>query len=141
MTPKSTKLSVHIESDRLSSNVKGEFTITDILFSDLTHADGMDGKQIIKDVKQCIKALKGFNMLTIRLTDGEQYSAYPQEIDSVRFTRNSYQEYKMSYVNRDRFEDWVESDEKHIYTIINKFVHDANALHSKNRKAQQLTAQ
>ena len=141
MTPTATKLSVHIESDRLSSNVKGEFTITDILFSDLTHADGMDERQIIKDVKQCIKALKGFSMLTIRLTDGEQFSIHPMEIDSVRFTRNSYQEYKMSYVSGNRFDDWVESDEKHIYTIINKFVHDANAMHSKKKKAQQLTAQ
>jgi hypothetical protein len=60
MTPKSTKLSVHIENDRPFTNVKGEFTITDVLFSDLIHASGMDGKQIIKDAKQCIKTLKGF---------------------------------------------------------------------------------
>jgi hypothetical protein len=140
MTPKSTKLSVHIENDRPFTNVKGEFTITDVLFSDLIHATGMDGKQIIKDAKQCIKTLKGFNILTIRLTNGQQYSASPQEIDSVRFI-NNYGEIKMSYVDGVRYNDWVESNEEHIYTIINKFVHDANALHSKNREAQQLTAQ
>jgi len=108
-----------------------------MLFSDLIHTEGMDGKQIIKDVKQSIKALKGFNMLTIRLTDGEQYSTYPKEIDSVRFTNN----YGEIYASGSYYNNWVESNDKHIYTMIKKFVHDANALHSKKKEAKQLTAQ
>jgi hypothetical protein len=135
-----TKLSIHIDSDRLGMNVRGELIVTDMLFSDLDHTDGIDEAQMIKDVKQCIKALKGFKMLTIRLTDGEQYSPYPTEIDSVRFS-NHYGEIKMAYVDGNYYNDWVQSNEKHIYTMIKKFVHDANALHSKKKEAQQLTAQ
>lgn len=131
-----TKVSILIDSDRLGMNVRGELIVTDMLFSDLEHADGIDEAQIIKDVKQCIKALKGFKMLTIRLTDDEQYSAYPKEIDSVRFT-NHYGEIKMAYIDGNYYNDWVESNEKHIYTMIKKFVHDANALHSKKKASRQ----
>jgi len=140
MTPTSTKLSVYIESDRVGYNVRGEFIVSDILFSDLEHKGGIDEEQMIADVKQCIKALKGFKMLTISLTDGEQYSTYPKEIDSVRFT-NHYGGIKMAYASGSYYNNWVESNDKHIYTMIRKFVHDANALHSKKKEAKQLTAQ
>jgi len=135
-TPTTIKVIIDIESDRISSNVRGEFCVSDILFSDISHHSHINEEQMVKDVRQCIKALKGFSMLTIRLTNDEQYSVYPKEVDSVRFT-NRYGDIKMSYANGNYYNDWVESNEKHIYTMVKKFVHDANALHSKKKASQQ----
>ena len=139
-TPTTIKVIIDIESDRTSINVRGEFRVSDILFSDLTHRSHMDEEQMVKDVRQCIKALKGFSMLTIRLTNDEQYSVYPKEVDSVRFT-NRYGDIKMSYVNGNYYNDWVESNEKHIYTMVRKFVHDANGLHAFKLATQKVVEQ
>ena len=75
---KAIKVIVDIEQDKLGINVIGEFHVTDMLFSD--REGEIDSAQMIKDVKQCIKSLKGFNMLTIRMTEGEQYMPYPHEV-------------------------------------------------------------
>ena len=76
------KLSINIEQDtKFGCNVRGEFNVTDMIFSDLNNL--LDAESMIADVKKCLKLLKGFKMLTIRLTDGIQYESYPTEIHSV----------------------------------------------------------
>ena len=140
-TPTTIKVIIDIQSDRLlSSNVRGEFCVSDILFSDITHRSHIDEEQMVKDVRQCIKALNGFSMLTIRITSGEQYSIYQKEVDSVRFTK-SYGDIKMSYVSGNYYNNWVESNEKHIYTMVRKFVHDANGLHAFKLATQKVAEQ
>jgi hypothetical protein len=131
---KAIKLIVDIEQDKLGINVRGEFHVTDMLFSDM---DGtIDSAQMIKDVKQCIKSLKGFNMLTIRMTEDERYVPYPHEVHSVRFV-NHFGEIKMSYVNGSQYSIWEVVTDKSIYQNIRIFVDNANYMHKLSRQVQQ----
>lgn len=123
---KAIKVIVDIEQDKLGINVRGEFHVTDMLFSD--REGEIDSAQMIKDVKQCIKSLKGFNMLTIRMTEGEQYMPYPHEVHSVRFV-NHFGEIKMSYVNGTQYSIWEVVTDKAIYDNIKTFVNNANFMH------------
>jgi hypothetical protein len=131
---KAIKVIVDIEQDKLGINVRGEFHVTDMLFSDWEGE--IDSVQMIKDVKQCIKSLKGFNMLTIRMTEGEKYMPYPHEVHSVRFV-NHYGEIKMSYVNGTRYSIWEVVNEKTIYENIKTFVNNANLMHKASLQSQQ----
>ena len=124
------KLSINIEQDtKFGCNVTGEFNVTDMIFSDLNNL--LDAESMIADVKKCLKLLKGFKMLTIRLTDGIQYESYPTEIHSVRFT-NHYGEIKMAYANKTSghncYTNWEIVKEKDIYDNIRTFVQNANIL-------------
>lgn len=139
-TPTTIKVIIDIESDRVGSNVRGEFCVSDILFSDITHRSHIDEEQMVKDVRQCIKALKGFSMLTIRITNDVQYNVYPKVVDSVRFT-NRYGEIKMAYADGNYYNNWIESNEKFIYTMVRKFVHDANGLHAFKLAMQKVVEQ
>jgi hypothetical protein len=131
---KAIKVIVDIEQDKLGINVRGEFHVTDMVFSDM---DGtIDSAQMIKDVKQCIKSLKGFNMLTIRMTEGERYVPYPHEVHSVRFV-NHFGEIKMSYVNGSQYSIWEVVTDKSIYQNIRIFVDNANYMHKLSRQVQQ----
>jgi hypothetical protein len=128
------KVIVDIEQDKLGINVRGEFHVTDMLFSDM---DGtIDSVQMIKDVKQCIKSLKGFNMLTIRMTEDERYVPYPHEVHSVRFV-NHFGEIKMSYCNGSKYSIWEVVTDKAIYDNIKTFVSNANYMHEITRQTQQ----
>jgi hypothetical protein len=131
---KAIKVIVDIEQDKLGINVRGEFHVTDMVFSDM---DGIiDSAQMIKDVKQCIKSLKGFNMLTIRMTEDERYVPYPHEVHSVRFV-NHFGEIKMSYVNGSQYSIWEVVTDKSIYQNIRIFVDNANYMHKLSRQVQQ----
>jgi len=131
---KAIKVIVDIEQDKLGINVRGEFHVTDMVFSDM---DGtIDSAQMIKDVKQCIKSLKGFNMLTIRMTEDEKYVPYPHEVHSVRFV-NHFGEIKMSYVNGSQYSIWEVVTDKSIYQNIRIFVDNANYMHKLSRQVQQ----
>lgn len=127
------KVIVEIENDRIGSNIRGELTITDMLFND--HESTMDAEQMVKDVKQSIKLLRGFRMITIRMTENEYMGAYHKEMHSVRIT-NHYGEMKISNINADgtMYGNWKECKLKDIYNNVNGFVYNANAFHSLNYK-------
>ena len=129
---KAIKVIVDIEQDKLG--IRGNFVVTDMLFSDIDN--NMYSAQMIKDVKQCMKALKGFTMLTIRMTEGEQFIPNAPEVHSVRFI-TQYGEIKMSHVNDSKFSIWEVVNEKAIYENIKTFVSNANLMHKASLQSQQ----
>lgn len=120
------KLIIDIESKSIG-RINGTFSVTEMLFS--KYSGLIDADEMIKDVKQCIKMVKGFRMLTIRLTEGETYETFPTEINSVRFV-NDYGEIKMAFANKTSgyncYAVWEIVKEKFIYDNIKAFVKDAN---------------
>jgi len=127
MNKTTLKLSIEIEQDsKLGTNVRGTFTVSDMLFSDFDHL--LDAESLCKDVKQCIKTLKGFYMLTIRLTDDEEYFTYPKEVTSVRII-NRFDKLEMAIIDKysNCFTQWNESKDAHIYENIREMVKNANA--------------
>ena len=125
---KTIKFIIDIEQDRtLGMNISGNFKVVDMLFSDISR--NMDDKPMIKDVKYCIKSLKGFSMLTLRLTHDESYAPYPKEINSIRFVKEYDGTIKMAYISGTRYNVWEVVDEKAIYDHVKSFVNEANLLH------------
>ena len=120
------KLIIDIESKSIG-RINGTFSVTEMLFS--KYSGLIDADEMIKDVKQCIKMVKGFRMLTIRLTEGETYETFPTEINSVRFV-NDYGEIKMAFATKTSgyncYAVWEIVKEKFIYDNIKAFVKDAN---------------
>ena len=118
------KLRITIDQSHLGYYGRGEMVITDMMFS---YYDNylMDADQLIAEVKQCIKLMKGFTMLTISLTDDFSYSIYPREVNSVRFT-SYYGELKMSHSNGSYFDNWNDAKIKDVYDNIRTFVKNAN---------------
>jgi hypothetical protein len=123
----SIKLSIEIENDRYGYGIEASFKVTEILFSDFNSL--MDAEDIIGKVRQCLRAVKSFKMVSIYLTEGEQFSAYPKCLDSIRFV-NNYGEVKTSYAVNNYFEHWhhILSPNKHIYKAISEIVFKANKL-------------
>jgi hypothetical protein len=123
-----TKLKVTIDIEKQSGiNVSGNFCISDILFSKYQDST-INADEMIKNVKQAIKSLKGFDMLTIRLNEGSHNDLYPREVHSVRFV-NHFGLIKMATINGNCYENWVEVKEKYIYDNVKIFVDNANLLH------------
>jgi len=120
------KLIIDIES-KFNGRINGTLSVSDMLFSEFNNL--IDAEEMIKGVKQCIKMLKGFGMLTIRLTDGEQYETFPKEIHSVRFTKH-YGEIKMASALKTNahsyYDGWEIAKEKAIYDTIREFAKDIN---------------
>jgi len=138
------KLSVTIEQERINhKNISGEMVVADILFSDFDRL--LDAEDIVNDVKYALRMLKGFKMLTIDLTDGEQFTSYPELIQAVRFT-NHYGEIKMATANRDDkcFTQWEKATANYVYSAIRSMAHIANTRHtnklSKNNNTEVATA-
>lgn len=123
-----TKLKVTIDIEKQQSiGMSGNFCISDILFS--KYQDSVINlDEMIKNVKQAIKSLKGFDTLTIRLNEGSHNDLYPREVHSVRFV-NHFGLIKMATINGNKYENWVEVKEKYIYDNVKIFVDNANLLH------------
>lgn len=120
------KVRVTIEHDRFNPNVRGEFDVCQMMFSDYTTL--IDAETMVKDVKECIKALKGFKMITIDMTDDIQHTTYPKQVVAVRFT-NHYGEIKMaSTTNGGNFTNWVTAKKTDIYKQIAYIIIQANDL-------------
>jgi ABC-type polar amino acid transport system ATPase subunit len=98
--------------------------ISDMMFSESNYKL-MDSDELITEVKQCIKAMKGWSMITITLTDDIQFAVYPRIVNEVRFT-NSYGDIKMSYSNGKYFDNFNEAKIKELYENIRVFVKNAN---------------
>ena len=127
MNKTTLKLSIEIEQDsKLGTNVRGTFIVSDMLFSDFDNL--LDADYLCNDVKHCIKALKGFYMLTIRLTDDLEFVSYPKEITSVRFV-NRFGKMEMAIADSfgNFYDRWNESKDAHIYENIREMVKNANA--------------
>jgi hypothetical protein len=120
------KVRVTIEHDRINPNVRGEFNVCQMMFSDYTTL--IDAETMVKDVKDCIRALKGFKMITIDMTDDIQYTTYPKQVVSIRFT-NHYGEIKMATTtNGGNFTNWKEAKLSDVYKYIAYIVIQANDL-------------
>ena len=127
MSKTTIKLTIAIESSRVGYFTRGEMYITDMLFSESSHKL-MDAEELIKEVKNAIKLLKGWNMLTIRLTDDLEYTPYPKEVHSVRFT-NSYNEIKFAQIDSDKYySKWTEGKVSHVYENVRELTKWANNL-------------
>lgn len=124
MSKTTIKLSIAIESSRVGYFTRGEMYITDMLFSESSHKL-MDSEELIKEVKNAIKLLKGWNMLTIRLTDDLEYTTYPKEVNSLRFT-NNYGEIKFSQVEGNYYSNWTDGKINKIYDSVRELVKQAN---------------
>lgn len=126
MKQETLRVVIDIEKQQ-SIGMSGNFSISDILLQH--HSSSvMNADEMIKNVKQAIKSLKGFDMLTIRLTDGSLSEMYPREVHSIRFV-NHWGLIKMSSVNGNRYDNWIEVKEKYIYDNIKIFVDNANFMH------------
>lgn len=127
MSKTSIKLSVEIENDRYDYNIEAKFKVSEILFSDFNRL--MDADEIIGKVRKCLRAIKSYKMVTIYLTEGHQFTTYPECLESIRFV-NSYGEVKMSRTTNNYFEDWLKvvSPNKDIYIAISNLVYKANTL-------------
>lgn len=123
-----TKLKVTIDIEKQQIiGMSGNFCISDIVFS--KYQDSVINlDEMIKNVKQAIKSLKGFDVLTIRLNEGSHNDLYPREVHSVRFV-NHFGLIKMATINGNKYENWVEVKEKYIYDNVKIFVDNANLLH------------
>lgn len=73
------KLMVSIDQNRIGYYSRGEMVITDMMFSD-SHYKFLDVGELTAELKQCIKAMKGWSIITIRLTDDITYSTYPKAV-------------------------------------------------------------
>jgi hypothetical protein len=133
MSKTTIKLSIAIESSRIGYYTRGEMYITDMLFSESSNKL-MDAEDLIKEVKNAIKLMKGWNMLTIRLTDDLEYTTYPKEVHSIRFT-NSYGEIKFAQVDGEYhskcYTKWNEGKISHVYENVRGFTKWANNLQLK----------
>ena len=135
MSKTTLKLSIEIEQDsKLGTNVRGTFTVTDMLFSDFDNL--LDAEYLCKDVKNCIKTLKGFYMLTIRLTDDAEYVTYPKEVTAARFI-NRFGKIEMAIINvyGNCYDNWTAAKDSHIYENIREIVKNAN-----NRQVAKISA-
>jgi len=124
MSKTTIKLTISIDQQRVGYYGRGEMTITDMMFSESNYKL-MDSDELITEVKQCIKAMKGWSMITITLSDDIQFATYPRQVHSVRFT-NSYGEIKMANCNGHFFENWNSAKVKDVYDNIRTFVKNAN---------------
>ena len=135
MSKTTLKLSIEIEQDsKLGTNVRGTFTVTDMLFGDFDNL--LDADYLCKDVKKCIKTLKGFYMLTIRLTDDAEYVSYPKEVTAARFI-NRFGKIEMAIINvyGNCYDNWTAAKDSHIYENIREIVKNAN-----NRQVAKISA-
>ena len=120
------KLKISIDQERIGYYGRGEINITDMMFSESSYKL-MDSDELITEVKQVIKMLKGFSMITITLTDDQEFSLYPKAIHEVRFT-NNYGDIKMAFSNGHHFDNWSDAKVKDVYDNIKTFVKNANML-------------
>lgn len=120
------KLKISIDQQRIGYYGMGEINIIDMMFSESSYKL-MDADELITEVKQAIKMLKGFNMITITLTDDQEFSLYPKVIHEVRFT-DSYGDVRMAFSNGHYFDNWNDAKVKDVYDNIRVFVKNANIL-------------
>lgn len=139
---KKLRLLIEVESERrISWGVRGKFEVSDVIFSDLSTS--FDEAQILTDVKLCIKAMKGFNMLTMYLTESEPPISYNErEIHSIRYV-NDWGSIKKANVNKtngySRYDNWEEATLKDLYEDIRIFVRNGNLLRSTLRSDESST--
>ena len=126
MSKSTIKLTISIDQQRIGYYGRGEMTITDMMFSESSYKL-MDADELITEVKQCIKLMKGWTMITITLTDDIEFVSYPKQVYAVRLT-NSYGEIKMANCNGHYFDNWNEAKIKDAYDNIRTFVKNANIL-------------
>lgn len=124
MSKSTIKLTISIDQQRIGYYGRGEMTITDMMFSESSYKL-MDADELITEVKQCIKLMKGWTMITITLTDDIEFVTYPRQVYATRLT-NSYGEIKMSHSNGHYFDNWNEAKIKDVYDNIRTFVKNAN---------------
>jgi hypothetical protein len=120
------KLTISIDQQRVGYYGRGEMTITDMMFSESRYKL-MDAEELITEVKQCIKLMKGWSMITITLTDDIEYTSYPKRISEVRFI-NRYGDIEMSYADGNYFSNWKPAKIKELYENIRTFIKNANIL-------------
>jgi hypothetical protein len=120
------KLSILIEQNRIGSFTRGEMFINDYLFSK-SNNKLMDAEELINEVKYVAKLLKGWDMITIRLTDDEEYTVYPKEVHSVRFT-NHYGKIKFAEIGGNNYSNWNECKINKVYECVRELVKQANNL-------------
>lgn len=118
------KLSIAIDQNNIGYYGRGEIIITDMLFSESSFRL-MDADDLVGEVKKSIKAMKGWSMITISLSDDVKYTTYPKQIHSVRFT-NSYGDIKIASVNGNCYDNWNTAKIKDVYDNIKTFVKNAN---------------
>jgi len=126
MSKTTIKLSIAIESSKVGYYTTGEMHITDMLFSE-SNNKLMDAEELIKEVKSAIKLLKGWNMLTIRLTDDLEYIPYAKEVHSVRFV-NQYNEIKFAQIENHHYKNWLDGKIGQVYDNVRELVKQANNL-------------
>jgi len=124
MSKTTIKLTISIDQQRIGYYGRGEMTITDMMFSESSYKL-MDADELITEVKQCIKLMKGWTMITITLTDDIEFVTYPRQVYATRLT-NSYGEIKISHSNGHYFDNWSEAKIKDAYDNIRTFVKNAN---------------
>lgn len=137
MKKSTIKISIVINQDRIGSLTRGEMYITDYLFSESIMNKLMDAEELIKEVKYITKLLKGWNVLTIRLTDDLEYTVYPKEVHSVRFT-NHYGEIKFAEIGNNCFSNWNKCKINKVYDSVRELVKQANNLQL-NKVANRIT--
>lgn len=131
------KLMVRIDQYRIGYHSRGEMVITDMMFSE-SHYKFLDVGELTTELKQCIKAMKGWSIITISLTDDITYSTYPKAVNEVRFV-NSYGDIKMSYAEGNYFHNWTEAKTKDVYAHLSTFVSNANLLQLEKLKQSSST--
>jgi len=124
MSKSTIKLTISIDQQRIGYYGRGEMTITDMMFSDSNYKL-MDADELITEVKQCIKAMKGWSMITITLTEDVQFSISARPINSVRLT-NNYSGISIATLNNNYYDNWKPAKIKELYENIRVFVKNAN---------------
>jgi hypothetical protein len=137
---KKLRLLIEVESERrISWGITGKFEISDFIYSDSSTL--FDEAQMVADTKLAIKAMKGFNMLTIYLNEGQPYKD-ERQVHSVRYI-NDWGTIKKSNVNKSNgyscYDAWEEATLKDLYEDIRVFVRNGNLLRSTLRSEESST--
>lgn len=128
MKKSTIKLNIAIDQQRIGYFTRGEMIISDMLFSE-SSTKLMDAEELIAEVKNVVKMMKGWTMITISLTDDLEYTTYPKEVHSVRFTNtNHYGEIKFAEVENRYYSNWNECKVSKVYDIVREVVKQANNL-------------
>lgn len=135
------KILIDVETENMFSNyVSGNITIKDMLFSDVSNGRVFDHKELVKNTKRAIKLLGNFSMITITLTQGDQFESYPKIKGSYRF-RNTYDTVKMAPLENQMYTDWNNVSLQVLWVKIKELALQGSQLHQATVREQSLTNQ
>ena len=124
---KTIKIEVEIERD-FSSGMNARVRVYEMLFTDLS-SKAIDSTEVYKQVKEALKMLKGYSMLTINVSEYE--SSYYGRVQDILYTKRLVNRY-----GKETIMDWIgdhyqEGDDAKKNTLSNMLSDAVNKMNSR----------